>query len=829
MPKAKASAIPSNVARKECDLCGLALRSGRIESTVAGVPYHFCCTGCRQVFAILLQAAGSADPAAFRQSELFRKCRESGIIPGPAEDRPPAAAFPEAAGAQAPHSTPAGLTLALKIENMWCPACAWLIETALARTPGVLSAACSFATDQLRVCYDPVATGPNRITAVIERFGYSATLPGEIRDHRLRRQEWIRFGISAFLSMNVMMLAAALYFGFFSELPAESVASLSWPMAIMSAGVMGYGGMPIFRRAWRGLTQAAFSMECLIAVGSLSAFGFSTFNLLTGSIHLYYDTACTLVTLVLLGKILERGAKDQVLEGMEGLLALIPSKVRILDSSFREGRFVAADRLAPGDLFRVDEYEIVAADGVVVSGSGTCDESSITGEPLPVAKKTGDPIRSGSRVRLGSFTICADKVGAESTLGQMIAIVQNTLALKTPGDSRTEKILQWFVPAILAAAAATAVVLRLRGLGVDEAVLRAITVAVIACPCALGIAIPLARVAGVALAARNGMLIRSFSAFERVETIDTLVLDKTGTVTRGDWRLQEIIPFGGFTAEKALALASGLEQGAGASHPIALELLREARERLIRPERTAVVQSEENGISALWKGLEAKIGAAEFLAEEFAGQELLLGPILNRQAGSSFVYLGAGGRPAAVFVFGDQLRRGIEPAVAGLQRRGLRLILVSGDGQETTRAIGRKLGIPESLGGRLPGEKAQLISDFQRRGKTVLMVGDGINDAPALAQADLSLAVFAGGSLGKEVADATLMRAEPSQITAFLDFGRAVNRTIRRNLVLTFLYNVISVPVAMSGLLSPLVAVCAMLLSSLSVIGNTYLLVRKHS
>jgi P-type E1-E2 ATPase len=198
-------------------------------------------------------------------------------------------------------------------------------------------------------------------------------------------------------------------------------------------------------------------------------------------------------------------------------------------------------------------------------------------------------------------------------------------------------------------------------------------------------------------------------------------------------------------------------------------------------------------------------------------------------AGSSFVYLSAGSRPAGVLIFGDELREGIEAVVAGLQRRGLRVILVSGDGAETTLAIGRKLGIAETLGGRLPAQKAEFVSDLQRRGKKVLMVGDGVNDAPALAQADLSLAVFAGGSLGREVADATLMRAEPAQIVEFLDFGRAVNRKIRQNLVLTFLYNAVSIPVAMSGLLSPLVAVCAMLLSSLSVIGNTCLLVRKHS
>ncbi len=826
MPKPKASADIPAPAGRVCDLCGLALRTQRTQAALAGRTYRFCCTGCLQVFSILLQASGSADPDAFRQSDLFRKCQEGGIIPRSAEDLPLPAPSPETAPAASSHPNE-GLTLALKIENMWCPACAWLIETALARSPGVLTATCSFATDQLRVRYDPVATDPNRIEALLRRFGYTATLPGDMRDQGLRRQEWVRFGITSFLTMNVMMLSFALYFGFFTDLSAESVASLSWPMAVMSAAVMGYGGMPFFRRAWRGLGQAAFSMESLITVGALSAFGLSTLNLLTGSLHLYYDTACMLIALVLLGKILERRAKDHVLEGLEALLSLMPSKVRVIDAAFPEGRFVAAGQLAAGDLFRVAENEILAADGVVVSGGGASDESSITGEPRPVAKKPGDPVRSGSRLHHGRLTVRAERVGAASTLGQMIAVVENTLSRKTPGEARTDEILQRFVPVILALAAATGVGVWLADQGIDAAILRAVTVTVIACPCALGVAIPLARVAGVGLAARNGMLIRDFSAFERVQAIDTVMLDKTGTVTRGAWRLQDIIPLGDFTREKAFALACGLEQGA--AHPIALELLREARERHIRPERVASVQAGGNGISGWWQGLEVEFGSAEFLAKTFAGLGPLLDPMLTRHGGCSFVYLGVGGRPAAVLVFGDQLRPGIEPVVTELQRRGLRVILVSGDGVETTQTIGRRLGIAKALGGRLPAQKAEVVSDLQRQGKRVLMAGDGINDAPALAQADLSLAVFAGGSLGKEVADATLMRADPAQILEFLDFARTVNRKIRQNLVLTFLYNAVSIPVAMSGLLSPLVAVCAMLLSSLSVIGNTYLLARKRS
>jgi heavy metal translocating P-type ATPase len=720
------------------------------------------------------------------------------------------------------------LHLSFKIDGMWCPACAWLIETVLRGQPGVVSAVCDFATDRLSASYDPVRTSPGRLTAVIGSYGYRVSDSGgenAAADHH--RRAWVRFGVSTFLTMNVMMLSFALYFGFFSELSADSAASIGWPTAVMAAVVIGYGGHPLLKRAWLGLPRAAFGMETLVLVGALSAFGLSLVNLRAGSIHLYFDTACMLVTLVLLGKMLEHRAKQRVLEGLEQFLCLMPAKVRIISDAFPDGRFANSRQLAAGDLFRVLANEVVATDGVVVSGSGTADESALSGEPLPLAKKPGDPVRSGSRVRSGQLTVCAGRVGEESTLGQMIAVVQKTLSMKTPVEGRTEKWLQWFVPAIVIAAAATGLVMGWRGAGLEEAVLRAVTVTVIACPCALGVAIPLARAAGVALAARQGMLVRQFSAFEAAEHLDTVVLDKTGTVTRGQWRLLRILPSGAIGEAQALAIASGLEQDA--DHPMASEIVREARDRLLRPEPLAAVYRAENGVMGIWRGVEVKIGSAGFVAEEFAGRAGRIGAAPMEPAGNSRVFLAVAGRPAAVFVFGDELRSGIEAAIAGLKQRGYRLCLVSGDGTEATRAIGRRLGIAEARGDQLPEEKAAFVADLQRRGRRVAMVGDGVNDAPALAKADVSLAVFAGGSLGREVADATLMRSDPGQIPAFLDFAREVNRTIRQNLTLTFVYNALGVPLAMSGLLSPLVAVCAMLLSSLSVIGNTLRLVRRHS
>ncbi len=817
-----ASPGPPGAVRDRCELCDLPLSAGRVEASFEGRTQVFCCHGCRQVYLILLEAAGTPDPEGFRRTDLYRRCRDAGLVPRSAEDLAASAAAAKAPPAQPAEASPANsqtLTATLKIANMWCPACAWLIETVVRQTPGVAAADCSFATDRLQIRFDPVATDPRRIIAAVERFGYAVATPGEAGEQTVQRVEWLRFGVSAFLSMNVMMLSFALYFGFFTDLAADSVASLSWPAAGMAAVVLGYGGYPLYRRAWHGLTQAAFSMETLVVIGALSAFGLSTANLISGSIHLYFDTACMLISLVLLGKMLERRARGRVLARLEGFLGLMPPKTRVVSEQYPQGRFVAADRLAPGDLFRIGSDERAAADGVVVSGSGTVDESSITGEPMPIVKKTGDAVRSGSRVHAGCLTVRAVKVGVESTLGQMVAVVERTLSGRPAGEVRVQKALQWFVPAILSLSAATGAWVWLSGLGRDAALLRAVTVLVISCPCALGIAIPLARTAGLGLAAGKGMLVRDYEAFDQAGRVTTVVLDKTGTVTRGVWQLLDILPFGSWDRGRVLGLAAGLEQAS--AHPIAAEILSAAHAQGVRPEKMSAVETHANGISGRWGQRDVKIGSTEYLAVEFSGQEERAGPMRRREEGRSCVYLAADGRPAAVFVFGDELRQGVEAALAALRGRGLRLVLVSGDGTETTRVVGRRLGIPESLGGCRPADKADFVARLQQQGEVVAMVGDGINDAPALAQSDLGLAVFAGGNLGKDVADVTLMRADSSQVPEFFEFAAGVHRKTRQNLILTFLYNAISIPVAMSGLLSPLVAVCAMLLSSLSVIGNT--------
>jgi heavy metal translocating P-type ATPase len=819
-----------------CDLCGLPLRYATVRAVFSGDAYAFCCNGCRQVFTILMQASGSPNPETFRESELFRQCQAKGIIPR-SEEELAAAQSNAASGTNATHADVATasavgadntLTLKLLVSNMWCAACAWIIDESLKKTPGIVDAACNFSTDRLQVVYDPVKVSPHQIIETVGKIGYRAAVPGETENTNERRREFIRFAVSGFLTMNVMMLSFALYTGFFTDLSAENAAKISWPMFVMATAVLIYGGYEFFKKALAGLRNAAFSMETLIIMGALSAYCLSTYNLFAGSIHLYYDTASMLITLVLLGKTLERGAKGKVLEDLENFFALMPTKVRICTDNFPDGRYVAMRQLAEGDIFQVTETELVPADGRIVAGSGAVEESSLTGEPLPITKKPGDFIRSGARIQQGSFRIKAEKIGKDSTLGQMMQIIEKTLLTKLPIEGKTDVILQWFVPAILVLAAATGLACRLIGLPPQTSILRAVTVMVISCPCALGIAIPLARVAGISIAGKMGILVRNFRAFETADRIRTVVFDKTGTITHGNWTLQKIIPIAPLDEKQALKLAAGLEQNS--DHVIGHEILRQAHKRNIEPAKGVEIRNEENGVVGRFNGDLLKIGSAEFLKKSVVNfDKLFESARLKEGSASSYIYMSIGNRPAAAFVFGDRIRNGARATVQKLREREFRLALVSGDGTETTRAVAKDVGIDAAYGNQMPDDKVAVVRALQRQAPAVAMVGDGINDAPALVQADLSLAVHSGAHLGEEVADVTLMRAEPEQLIDFLNFAGAVNRKIHQNLFFTLCYNAISIPVAMSGLLTPLVAVSAMLLSSISVIGNTLMLVRKHS
>jgi heavy metal translocating P-type ATPase len=770
---------------------------------------------------MLLESSEQKDPAKFRETDLFKKCLGMGIIPGSeteldAKGRPPG------------ESTAPGqntLSLNLKVAHMWCPACAWVIAEVLKQDRGILDAHCSFSTDSVRCSYDPTRTSPDQIMGIIDHLGYKAVYPDTADSQREMGREFVRFGISAFLTLNVMMLSFGLYSGFFTELSGETVSKLSWPAAILAGVVLFYGGHGIYTRALQGLSHAAFGMEALITAGAFSAYLYSTYNLLfVGGLHLYYDTASILVTLVLLGKALEGRARRSVQQDLENLFSLRPAKVKICTASYPRGRYVDARQLSRGDLFLVQEGEILAADGIVLEGTGSADESTLTGESRPVEKKPGDRLRAGTRVMQGEFRIGAERVGDESIFGQMIRTMEDALGSKARFEEKADVVLQWFVPLILFLALGTCIVCLALGLSLEDALVRAVTVMVIACPCTFGVAVPLARVAGISLMGKRGILIRHFPSFEQAGKIDHFVFDKTGTVTMGNWELLKIVTYQDFEEEQALGLAASLEKGS--NHYIAMQIKGRAGQLSIPPVALEDIQTSENGIAGHLGDSVVKIGSREFLAREWEG-----GPVSENRSEAeplhSRIYMSFGGKPCALFLFGDRIKEGARETVEQLERMGLGVSLVSGDGKETTLAVAGMIGVTSAFGGKMPREKADYVEELQAAGRQVAMVGDGINDAPALAQSDLAIAMYSGNALNSETSDITLMRGEPRQIHDFLGLAKRVSTKIRQNLFFAFFYNAISIPIAMSGLLTPLIAVSAMLLSSLSVTLNTLMLMKE--
>ncbi|MCF8028773.1 MAG: cation transporter, partial [Desulfobacteraceae bacterium] len=397
------------ISMDSCDLCGLPLRRGAVCAEINGRELRFCCYGCRQVYMMLMESADSPDPARFKETEIYRRCAEAGIIPESEADLErrvksdaPGNPRPKAGTGDLSH-TESGVTaegalaLDLKVHGMWCPACAWVIEQGLQKLPGVERAQCHFVTDRVRLFYDPVKSAPHRITEAIGKLGYRAVPAGE-GGGRQSAQAFIRLGISAFLTMNVMMLSFALYSGFFTELSANAAARISWPILIMAALVYVYGGAPIHQKALAGIRMGAPGMEALITLGASAAFAYSLYNFFQGSIHLYFDTASMLITLVLIGKAVEQWTRDRVQARISSFFDLLPQKVRICSRQYPEGRFAGMDALDTGDIFRVLADESIPADGRIVSGAGRVNESALTGEARPVVKRQGDTVSSGTRL-----------------------------------------------------------------------------------------------------------------------------------------------------------------------------------------------------------------------------------------------------------------------------------------------------------------------------------------------------------------------------------------------------------------------------------------------
>ncbi|MDX2033793.1 MAG: heavy metal translocating P-type ATPase [Blastocatellia bacterium] len=808
-------------ARPVCDLCGIELGRRPLTRDFDMRARSFCCLGCMNVYAILIESGAVADGQDVRETELFKRSLALGLISN--GERPAAVraggdrAIPEGAVTQ---------EALFQVSGMWCSSCAWLIEHALMEEPGIVAAEAFFASDLVKVKYCPQYLPPGRIPARVRQLGYQASEynGGSEANEEEKRDLLLRLGVAGFLWINIMTLSTALYVGYFEQI-AESVRRF-FPFVLMAlaAPVVFYSAMPILRLAWQGLLHRIVRMETLLAIGILAAYIYSIAQAFRGGAHVYFDTASAIVTLVLLGKLIERNARERTSRAIRLLHRLRPRKARVLSGGTE--RFVSVEALEIGNVFLVKAGERIPADGQVIDGQSHADESILTGESAPVEKEAGSHVAAGSLNISNALRIRATRVGDETTLAQIIRLVEQAIGSKSNLERTVDRISRVFVPSVVVIALLTFFICWLGGVATPgDALMRAITVLVIACPCALGMATPLALTAAIGWASRHGILIRDSRVLETIRNVDEVLFDKTGTITEGQFSLIDSADAEGedarFAADALPRLAS-LERFS--EHPLGRAIVAEAQRAnlpLSEPRETDIHKGL--GITGRVDGSRVFIGNRRLVERESAGLPASIDERAREweRNGSTVAFFGWDGAARGAMAFGDRVRQDADDVIRALRERGVRTHLLSGDAAETTACVAGAIGADAFTAEALPDDKIRVIRERQQQGAVVAMIGDGINDAPALAQADLGIAVGSGADIAMNAASIVLMTDSLDKVLDVFDHAGKTWRIVRQNLFWAFFYNTLGISLAATGILNPIFAAAAMLLSSLSVIGNS--------
>jgi len=715
--------------------------------------------------------------------------------------------------------------LNLPIEGMTCASCVARVERALRAVPGVTDASVNLATNRARVTH--AGADAAALVAAVQRAGYEASLPsdGPRRPPREQDPGW-KVALAAALSLPLLLPMAAAIVG------VHAMLAPSWQFAL-ALPVQVWLGARFYRAGWKALRAGSANMDLLVALGTSAAFGLSLVlwaRARDAMPHLYFESAAVVITLVLLGKWLESRAKRRTLAALDALRALAPATATVR----RDGvdAVVSLDRVRTGDLLVVRPGERVPADGVLVEGRSHFDESLLTGESLPVAREPGEPVTGGSVNGEGWVLARATAVGAESTLARIVRLVESAQAGKPAIQHTVDRVAEVFVPVVLVIAAVTLLGGGLARGDWEAAIVNAVSVLVIACPCALGLATPTALMVGTGLAAQHGILVRDAQALETLRQVRVVVFDKTGTLTEGRPQLAALVAAAGERDEDLLADAAALQ--AASEHPLARAVLAAAAQRAVAPRAARDVQA------APGRGIEGRVGERRLrLASSRWLRELGLEPPPALAAAAadesaqghsvSWLVDADAGTVRALLAFGDAPKATAAEAIALLHARGVRTVLVSGDHRAAAEAVAHRLGIDDVRAEVLPADKAAVVAALRRElpeGERVAMVGDGINDAPALAAADVGLAMSTGTDVAMETAGLTLMRGDPRLVPEALALSEAVARKIRQNLFWALVYNAVGIPAAAFGLLSPVIAGAAMAASSVSVVSNALLLRR---
>ncbi len=747
--------------------------------------------------------------------------------------------------------------ITLPIAGMHCAGCAANVERAIKELDGVSNVAVNFALNTATVEYDPDKTRLEEIVRRIEEVGYSVPKPTAFEEpSEQQAMEHISHGgavtiehishgtIKSLLIKTVVcaLITLPILLGSFSEFLPSPTKWLSNPYLLwaLASVVQFWGGWQFYKGAITAAKHKTTNMNTLIAVGSSAAYFYSVAVILFPGFFakatkampaLYFDTSAVIVTLILFGELLETQARGKTSEAIHHLIGLQAKTARVI----RNGKEIdiPTDNVQVGDIVIVRPGEKIPVDGIVIEGQSAVDESMISGEPIPVNKKPGDEVIGATINKTGSFRFKATRVGKDTTLAQIIQLVKEAQTSKPPIQRLADVIASYFVPTVIGIAILTFIIWYLLGPqpAFTYALLNFVAVLIIACPCALGLATPTAVIVGTGRGAENGILFRSGEALEKAQKLDTIVFDKTGTLTRGEPTITDIIPAAGFSETELLRIAASAEKNS--EHPLGEAIVRLASERdIIIPTPADFEAIEGKGVRARIEGHtiivgnrrlfeEAVISASITKEEEESAEKLAM-------EGKTLVYVVVDGKLAGIIAIADTLKPYSHEAVRQLQSLGLEVIMITGDNQHTANAIAHQVGIQRVMAEILPHQKANEIKRLQEEGRIVAMVGDGINDAPALAQADIGIAIGTGTDVAIEASDITLISGDLRAVVTAVLLSKATMRTIRQNLFWAFLYNVILIPVAAGVLypffgilLNPMWAAAAMALSSVSVVGNS--------
>ncbi len=722
----------------------------------------------------------------------------------------------------------------LNLYGMTCAACSSRIEKTLQEMPGVLFANVNLATEKARVEFDEGAVTVNDMIKAIEDVGYSAEEAfEESRDREKEARENEIKKLRRRLTLSIL-LSSPLLFAMITALFKIPIEFLHSPIfqLLIATPVQFYVGWGFYKNAYHSLKAKSPGMDTLVAMGTSAAYFFSIYNGFFKQIpagakpDLYFEASAILITLVILGKYLEAVAKGKTSDAIKKLIGLKPKSARVV----REGKEldIPIENLVVDDLVVVRPGEKIAVDGIVVDGNSAVDESMITGESIPVEKKTGDTVIGGTLNRNGSLTFTASKIGKDTILANIIKIVEEAQGSKAPVQKIADRISAVFVPVVLVIAIITFAVWNFIMGNFTMGIIAGVSVLVIACPGALGLATPTAIMVGTGKGAENGILIKSGESLEIALKIDAIVLDKTGTITKGEPTLTDVICTGDLEEHRLLELGAVAEKKS--EHPLGETIVKEAVKRIgdIRsPEEFRAIPGK--GVYAEIDGIKIYVGTSSLMIENKIDVLSVEEEVRElEEEGKTAMYVSIDGEIKGLIAVADTVKEDSREAIEKLQDMGIQVYMITGDNRRTAEAIGKQVGIDRSLilAHVLPEHKANEVKQLQQKGLVVAMVGDGINDAPALATADIGMAMGTGSDIAIESGDITLIKGSLKTVVAAIKLSKKTMTKIKQNLFWAFIYNIIGIPIASIGLLNPIVAGAAMALSSVSVVTNSLSLKR---